>query len=647
MNAEASIIQSFVADNTRLDEATVERITTQPVQCSELTDDILIEVIQLMNHGYRAGQPLISDHDYDHVLLAELRRRLPEHPFLNQIEPEPAFSAKTVALPERMLSTEKAYSLEEMQRWLKRLEKAATELGIDGFDIRITPKLDGFAAYDDGQKLYTRGDGFQGSNISRVFERGLAVGGNGERGQGPGEIVVNQTYFDQHLSTYFNNSRNFQAAVLAEKKEDPIVMKSIQDQAVVFMPFQQLPSWDRAGDQLFEDFDRCIETAWQSVPYEVDGVIFEIKNTEMKNHMGATLHHHRWQIAYKVNTEKARVMVVGIHPQTSRSGRVNPVVEVEPTPLSGVTIRHVTAHHYNMVKKHNIGPGTEIELVRSGMVIPKIEAVLKSTQAQLPEHCPSCESELIWQSDFLFCSNTQNCPAQAEKSIEHFFATLGNIDGFGGKTISKLCELGVNDVASIYQLDHQTLTEMGFGDKTAENLLAELQRSRLQPLQDWRFLAAFGVPRLGAGNSERLLGHYPLSELFELEAVTIAAIEGFAEKTADELVKGLALIQSSFATIYAFGFNLIITPLQDEVVETQSVISGKTLVFTGKMLQPRGDMEEQAKQLGAKIASSVSAKTDYLVTGENVGSKKIADAEKKSVQVITESDYLALIAEDV
>ena len=632
-------------DSKRLAPEVIDQLINDPQSCRERQEDELLAFVQLMNQQYRAGQPQISDHDYDHIVLAELRRRAPDHPYLNKVEPEPAFSAKTVPLPERMLSTEKAYSIEEMQRWLKRLEKAASELNIDHISIRITPKLDGFAAFDDGQRLYTRGDGFQGSDISRVFERGLAVGGNGERGQGPGEIVVNQNYFDEYLSEHFNNSRNFQAAVLAEKKEDPIVIKSIQDEAVVFMPFLQLPSWERAANQLFDDFDHSIETAWQSVPYEVDGVIFEVTNTQIKRHMGATLHHHRWQIAFKVNTEQARVKVVAVHPQTSRSGRVNPVVEVEPTPLSGVTIRHVTAHHYQMVRKHNIGPDTEIELVRSGMVIPKIEAVLKSTQAQIPEHCPSCQSELIWQSDFLFCSNTLNCPAQAEKSIEHFFNTLGNIDGFGGKTISKLCALGINDVPSIYQLDQAALLAMGFGEKTADNLLAELQRSRKQPLQDWRFLAAFGVPRLGAGNSERLLSQYPLSDIFQLDTQTIAAIEGFADKTAEELVKGLASISSNFHTIYDLGFNLTITPLQSEAPQSDSAIAGKTLVFSGKMAQPRESMEEQAKQLGAKIASSVSAKTDYLVTGENVGAKKIADAQKKSVQVISEADYMALIAE--
>ncbi len=632
-----SLLQSFDSTIATLE---LESLMEGNLNMDLLTEEALISVLKFANHCYRAGYPVVDDAYYDHVLRAELERRNPNHSFLHQVEPEPEFSSKTVVLPQRMLSTDKAYSLAEMQLWVKRLQKAALECDVSDIEIRITPKLDGYAAYDDGTKLYTRGDGYRGSDISRVFNRGLKVGGDGARGQGAGEIVIDQVYFDTHLNQYFDNSRNFQAAVLAEKNQGAHVTRAVLDGAAIFMPFSQLPNRYCPIDTLFDNFDALIEELWTSTIYKVDGIIFEVVNEVLKQQMGATQHHHRWQIAFKINSEKAQVKVIGVNPQTSRSGRVNPVVEIEPTKLSGVTIRHVSAHHYAMVEKQGIGKGTIIELVRSGLVIPKIEKVITKANPQIPQNCPSCTSQLRWDSDFLICTNTHSCPAQSQKRIEHFFAVLGNNDGFGDKTIIKLCNEGINSVIAIYQLQHEQLVAMGFGDKTAQNLLMELRRSRSQAIHDWRFLAAFGIPRLGPGNSEQLLAHCKLLDIFDLTQEQIIAIEGFAEKTAIELVAGLQTVKDTFLTLYQLGFNLIETELKSKQQQTDSVISGKTLVFTGKMQFSREVMETQAKALGASIGKSVSSKTDYLIIGENVGAKKINDAQQKGVQIVEEQVYL-------
>ena len=135
---------------------------------------------------------------YDHMFIAELKWRNPQHPFLNHVEAEPAFAGKTITLPQRMLSTEKAYDLNAMKRWLKRVEKAASACGVTTLTIRITPKLDGYAAYDDGNRLYTRGDGYQGTNISHVLKRGLLIGGDGKRGQGAVKLLSTKTIFSKN-----------------------------------------------------------------------------------------------------------------------------------------------------------------------------------------------------------------------------------------------------------------------------------------------------------------------------------------------------------------------------------------------------------------------------------------------------------------
>lgn len=630
-----------------LDEAKLFQIASGECDEAKLSDAELVEFLTVANALYRGGEQIVSDAEYDFTFIAELRARHPDHPLLSQVEPEAAFLGKTVELPVRMLSTDKAYSRKDIDRWVARIEKAAAELGkeFDTLRFKLTPKLDGYAAYDDGERLYTRGDGRKGTDISRVFDRGLAVAGTGDRGLGAGEIVVDKRYFAEHLAAYFDNSRNFQASIIKEKDLEEHAEKAIRDKAAVFHPFVLLPSWEGMWAELAADFDARVKAIWNAVDYDVDGVILEITDAELKDYMGATRHHHRWQIAYKKNLETAQVKILQVVPQTSRSGRITPVAEVEPVKLSGAMIHRATAHHYRLVLESGIGPGAVIELARSGEVIPKIEKVLQPAEPEIPSRCPSCGGELAWDGDYLCCTNNLECPAQIANTLEHFFRVLGNVDGFGAATVEKLYAHGIRSVDQIYALSADAFESMGFGPKQAQNLVQQLQRSRAERIEDWRFLAAFGVFRMGAGNCEKLLAHYPLTDIFALSEQEIVQIEGFAEKTASVVVEGLKRVKPLFEKIYALDFNLERSQLLDENRGgAQSPIVGKLLVFTGSMQHgSREDMEREAKLLGAKVGKSVTGKTDWLVTGEKVGAAKLSDAQQKGVAVISEEAYLELI----
>lgn len=642
------ILQLASIQLNALTELTISALCQHKIEPNELSDDELLEFLTVANALYRNGDRLISDADYDFRFLAELKHRQPNHPFLTTVEPEAAFMGKTVELPVRMLSTDKAYTIEEMKRWLERIKKAADDLNkpFDELIFKATPKLDGFAAYDDGQHLYTRGDGKRGTDITRVMDRGLVVANGGARGLGAGEIVVSTRYFKQHLAEYFENSRNFQASVVKEKELAPPAAEAIKVQAAVFYPFQLLPSWQGSAKQLEQQLETIFKQQLTTVDYDVDGVIFEIIDAELKEYMGATRHHHRWQIALKENVETAEVSVITVHPQTSRSGRVNPVVEVEPTRLSGALIQRATAHHYGMVKNNGIGPQAIIELTRSGEVIPKIIRVISPTEAQLPQSCPSCGGELTWDNDYLFCTNNSQCPAQITHTIEHFFRTLGNNDGFGPATIEKLFESNIRTVPEIYNQSAFDFEGIGFGPKQSENLVAQLERSRNEQIEDWRFLAAFGIFRMGGGNCERLLSHHNLEDIFTLTQQQIIEIEGFAERTAEIVVRELQRVAPLFQQLFQLNFNLARTPLISELQDSGelSPIAGKLLVFTGSMTHgSRSEMQASAKKMGAKVGSAVSGKTDYLITGEKVGESKLNAAKAKGVEVLTEQQYLELI----
>lgn len=632
-------------ENQQLSLATFIDTINAPEQFQTLSTAEQLNYLQSANAMYRAGFPVIDDSIYDaaHKIFADDN---PDHEFVLQVEAEPLYQSKTVPLPVKMLSTDKAYSKAEIEKWLVRIVKAAGKVDVAEEDIRVrvTAKLDGYAAYDDAQRLYTRGDGVRGQDISRVFERGLKVGGNGVRGQGPGEIVVSKSYFDANLSEQFENSRNIQASIIAEKNVDENVQKAITDGAALFYPFAQLKAWEGKGHDFLADFEAITDDIWASSEFEVDGVIIETTNDAIKTEMGATRHHHRWQIAYKANVEKAQVTVLKVLPQTARTGRITPVVELEPTKLSGAMISRATAHNYGIVKSQGIGAGAVIELVRSGLVIPKIQRVITPAEPDFPTECPSCASHVVWDGDNIICPNKIDCTAQAENSMIHFFKTLGNNDGFGPATISILYAEGIKTVHDIYQLDADKLAAVGFKEKTSQNLLNQLAASRTLQIEDWRFLSAFGVVRLGQGSSERLLQQYGIEAIFDITEEQISDIDGFAEKTAAAIVEGLANIRAEFFAIYEQGFNLEVTPLVSEQTDSDNPIAGKVIVFTGSMQQgSRPEMEKQAKALGAKVSKSVSGKTDLLVTGEKVGAKKITDAQNKGVKVISEAEYLALL----
>lgn len=604
-------------------------------------------LLKVANALYRSGYPIIEDKQYDEYL-NYFKTLDPENPFLLSVEPEVLIDSKTVPLPKKMLSTDKAYSLEEIKKWTERITKAASEIEFDQnlIEIKVTPKLDGYAAYDDGTTLYTRGDGTRGQDITRAFERGLKVAKNAGRGLGPGEIVIKKSYFNRVLIEKFENSRNIQAAIIAEKKVDEDVQKAIDKGVCVFYPFSLLDNWTGSIEELLSNFESILESMWNSVDFDfdIDGLVLETTNAPIKEHMGSTRKFHRWQIAFKVNDESAEVEVLKVVPQTSRTGRVSPVAELVPTKLSGATLSRVTVHHYHMVKTNGVGPGAIIKLVRSGLVIPKIEQVIKPAEPELPENCPSCGAHLIWEGDHLICPNKSDCPAQTENTLIHFFKTLGNVDGFGPKVIEKITNHGIKHIHEIYQIPKHQFVEFGFGDKTSQNLIDQLQASRQIEIEDWRFLAAFGVTRLAGGNCEKLLRHHDIVQVFEISVEEMVKIDGFAQLSAEAIVEGLANVREEFFKVFNLGFNLSVTPKESDRESSDSPIAGAVVVFTGSMQQgSRTDMEKQAKALGANVAKSVTSKTTYLVTGDKVGETKIKAARDKGVNVLTEQEYLNLI----
>lgn len=604
----------------------------------------LVKRLEKHNEDYRRGMPTISDARYDE-LTEQLRETAPDHPFLGNVEPENFSEKVEVRHPKPMLSTEKAYTTEELERFVSRVEKEARVLGISRVEYRITPKLDGLAARDDGKIFATRGNGEVGYEISSAFAKGvIAIGG---RGLGVGEIVCSRDYFDEHLADTFEHPRNMVVGIITSDNVNEASKQALQDEAVRFVPYSTLPKKVVDGEELVRDVWEITDKLWTETDYPLDGMVAEVTDVNLQNALGATAHHYRWQIAIKKKGESAVTEVEDVRWQVGRMGAVTPVMEVKPVSVSGATIRNVTAHNAGMLRDHSIGAGAVIRIIRSGEVIPKLEEVLKPAEkVELLSNCPSCGAELFWQNDFLKCPDF-SCPARVEQRLEYWFKTLGNADWFGKKTIAKLVSAGRNSLESVYTMGEEDFKKLGFGPVQSSNLAEAIYISRTKETDDWRFLAAFGIPDLGKADSRKLLGHFKLEEIVNVKQEQLIEIHGFGDITSHSVTEGIAAIKETILHMLEFGFNLRRTPLVKDTEEMDSPIAGKGIVFTGKMVQgTREEMQAMARRLGAKVQTSVSGKTSFLVCGSNVGAKKVEKAQAKGVETMTETEFLNIVSEN-
>lgn len=617
------------------------------ITANTLSDNDLIDAIEQFNTCYREGKPIITDHRYDHEFLGELTRRQPGHPLLHRVEPESTetFCGKRVRHEIPMLSLDKAYTVDEIERFIERVRETALQSGVaeEGISLRATTKLDGQAGRYDGHILCTRGDGSYGNDITEALSRGVVVVGDAPC---TGEIVVHQPYFEKELADDFEHPRNFIVGALGAKELSDLADIALKAGVIRFVSYSTLPAWHGTPGTFLRKREDIIETLESKTEYAIDGIVLEVMNTEIRNRLGSTSHHPRYAIAIKKKGGTAVTVVNGVTWQTGRTGRVTPVLEVSPVRVSGSTISRLTAHHASMVRQLGLGQGAKISIIRAGEVIPKIEAILQpAASSDLPHDCPSCGHTLEWEGDkFLTCPNSLGCPAQVENAVRHFFATLGTADLFGPKSVERLVAGGYNTLEAIYAMRDVDFVALGFGDGQALNFMRELSRSRADEVEDWRFLGAFGIRHLGRGDSRKLVQHIPLSDLGNATADRISAIHGFGDLTSSTIASQLAERWKTIRHMLDLGFNLRRTPLLSESAAQTNPIAGKGVVFTGSMISgAREEMEAHALKLGANVQAAVNRKTTYLVCGDKVGASKTNKAREWGVTTLTEREYLDMI----
>ncbi len=642
---------------------------------------------------YQADAPTVSDEVYD-SLVKELKSIEKEHPSLAdpnfiiyRVGGKPLDVFVKVPHSVRMLSLNDAFSYEELEDWEKRIQKLAPA---SKFEYFCELKLDGLAAsliYENGifSKAVTRGDGLIGEDITQNVKTIPSVPlVLSEKHSGTlevrGEIVMSkQTLvrlnkkYEKEGRPLLANTRNAAAGsvrqldpkITRERSLDFFAWDITQIQGKVLKTHQEVHAYLReigfptapyeATIQTLKEAEQIIEQIQkvrEDFAYGTDGIVIQINQLQLHNALGIVGKAPRYVIAYKYPAEQATTMVANISVQVGRTGILTPLAHFVPTRVAGSLVSKSTLHNIDQIRRLDVRIGDTVIIQKAGDVIPEVVEVLlnlrpkKTAVFEMPNMCPECGEKVVQkkgvtggESVGYYCGNP-DCPAKQTRNLVHFVRTM-EIYEIGPKIVERLQEEGlITDAADLFTLEESDLAGLErFGAKSAENIIREIRSKKNPPLD--RFINALGIIHVGEQTARDLALHFKTFDNFwKATAEDLDSIENI----------GPAVVESILAYVKSKYGNHFIRKLLDAGVEPVSLKIKKGGVFEGKTFVLTGTLEtlsrEEAKKIiqnnGGKVSSSVSVKTDYVLAGENPGSKK-DEAEKLKLKIISEKDFLKII----
>ena len=650
---------------------------------------------KIRHHEYRyyvLDDPEIADAQFD-VLMDQLKKLETEHPTL--ITPDSPTQrvggkAREGVLKARhsspMLSLDNTYSQDELRNWERRVHELS---GRTDIEYVCELKLDGMSLalhYEDGKLVrgITRGDGTTGEDVTpnvrtvRSIPLSISKEKLKESGIPPdfevrGEMLMPIAAFkkmneerEQKALSLFANPRNATAgtvrqlepSITAQRRLDYFSYMLLRNGRTYFdRHWKTLNALDTAGfkvnpsRKLVKNFDEIWafiereETKREKLPYEIDGIVIKVDRTGLQEELGYTGKAPRWAIAYKYAARSGITQIENIIVQVGRTGKLTPVAVLKPVPIGGTTVSRATLHNMDEIERLGVKIGDWVEVERGGDVIPKVTRVVEDKDHprghktfHMPEKCPVCGGHVVrteGEADHR-CVNA-NCPAKLRETILHF-ASRGvmNIDGMGDALVNQLTERGmVKNVADIYGLTKKDLLSLErFADKSAQNILNEIENSKKLPLE--RLIYGLGIRFVGERTGQFLAEHFGSmdalmnakeEELLEVDEVGPRIAESIAEFFQEpknrELVERLRKAGLTFA---------------GKKKERGTKLAGKTFVLTGTLPHySRDEAKKLIEDAGGKVTGSVSKKTDYVVAGEDAGSK-LDKAKELGVKVIDEKE---------
>jgi len=628
---------------------------------------------------YVEDNPLATDEEYDR-LYHEVLDYETAHPD-KAVEDSPTKRVGGVVRDEftkakhfeRMLSMEDVVSKEEVQEWLNRVEK-----NVGGCDYFCEPKFDGASMnllYDDGKLLraITRGDGIVGEevtdNVRTIRSVPLSITYMGLI-EIRGEVVIRKDDFEKineerlkEGEQPFANPRNAAAGSLRqldssitakrrlvfypwgigenmlEQKKLSEKMKFVYAQGFLHPPYQRECN---SIDEI-EDFYQFLISKRDEIPMMMDGMVIKVDDVEKQEELGYTVKFPKWMCAYKFPAVEKVTQIRAITLQVGRTGVITPVAEIEPVNIEGAMVSRATLHNFDEIERKDIRIGDHVIIIRSGDVIPKIIKVLtdrrtgKEIPVKRPTHCPTCGSELLDEGALIKCQNLA-CPDRVVNAIIHF-AKKGcmDIDGLGSKIVEQLVqEEKIHDILDLYKLTYEDLADLeGFKEKKINNLLNAIAATKGAPLH--RLINAMGIEHIGEVASKALALEFGLG-IVDASYEEIVAIDGIGEEMANSLLEFMRVNREKVLKL----FEVIQPTVEKKIEAADNPFKGKTVVLTGTMSESRGKIKEMLERLGAKVSGSVSKKTDFVIYGEEAGSK-LTKAENLGVVTLTEDEMRKML----
>ena len=654
---------------------------------------------ELNQHNYNyyvLDNATISDYDFD-VKLKELQDLENKHPeFFDEHSPTQRVGGmvtknfKTIPHQFRMYSLDNSYSKEDLLEWENRIQRVlgnvnlqyTCELKYDGASISIT--------YENGKlvQALTRGDGFQGdevtNNIKTIRSIPLQLKGNyPEKFDIRGEIILPLKGFEkmnQELieigETPYSNPRNTASGSLklqdsAEVAKRPLecLLYSVTSNKLPFS--SQIEGLQSARDWGFKvpaeaklvnnmsevfDFIDYWDVNRHKLPYETDGVVVKVNSFQHQQELGYTAKSPRWAIAYKFKSEQVSTKLNSISYQVGRTGAITPVANLVPVQLAGTIVKRASLHNADQIEKLDIRINDTVFVEKGGEIIPKIIAVdleqrpENSEKTEYITHCPECQTELVRTEGEAnhYCPNFYGCPPQIIGRIQHYISRKAmDIEGLGGETVALLFKNGlVHNYADLYELKVEDILHLErMAQKSAENLVNGVEKSKEIPFESVLF--ALGIRFVGETVAKKLAKHYKnIDALSQASLMELILVDEIGERIARSVIEFFENEENKtiIERLKSYG-------VQFEIVEkinpnaTEKFV-GKTFVVSGVFTQfSRDELKKTIEDNGGKVGSSISAKTDFVVAGDNMGPAKLEKANKLNIPILSEEEFITKLNE--
>ncbi|PSP78909.1 DNA ligase (NAD(+)) LigA [Halobacteriales archaeon QS_1_68_20] len=661
-----------------------------PAGEAERQAELLREAIRYHDYRYYVeADPAVADRAYDRLFarLEELEETYdlatPDSP-TRRVGGEPADELPTVGHVAPMLSIDQSVEAEEVRAFGERVTRELRDAGFDEPDYVCEPKFDGISielVYEDGRldRAVTRGDGRRGDDVTANVRtiRSVPLRLDARSGTEVPEFLAVRGEIYMPLDGFqalnrervesgedpFANPRNATAGTI--RQLDPTV---VADRPLSIFVYDVMDTSDgdvATNDEEHEwlaDLGFRVSERTDLVPdvedaiayrddllderddlnYEVDGVVVKVNDREACAYLGETARSVRWAFAHKFPARTEETTLRDVVVQVGRTGRLTPVALLDPVDVGGVTVSRASLHNPAQIAELGAGIGDTVRIERAGDVIPQVAEVVESTAEshfEYPDYCPSCGNPVEREGPIAFCTGGFACPAQLRRRIEHYADAL-DVDGLGPERVDQLVDAGlVEELAALYALGVEDLASLeGWGQRSAENLLAELDDASEPPLSD--FVAALGVPLVGEATARNLAREFgDLAAIRAADETDLRAVPDVGPEVAHR-VRSFFANEANREAVEALLAYVDPQPVEDTGGDE---LDGLTFVFTGSLSAPRSDLEELVARHGGNATGSVSGNTDYLVFGENPGQRKRDDADDHGVPTLDEDEFRDLL----